>query len=310
MLPFFSQNKMVEDGSGKEMDDSAFGVLRGINRKRFYEIWKKAQNGELQDLNEEEQRLGKIMLDHSDEYFNQFEFADALADREYAPETEVNPFLHVTLHAIAEKQVQDRNPIEAFQFYNAMLRNKCSRHEAVHLLNIILVKFIFQILKEKKPFPLESYRKILKEFKSRNPKKINRLLEDIQFDEKQERNEKRKLDPRIERFLAELRQKHPNIWAHEEDDEDWWQKGMRMLRSGNLEEAEGTFEQLILAEPEHHDGYEGLALVCKHRGRRDQALLLIEYALTLAKGFFNEGTLDQEILDEMGDEKREILDMK
>jgi tetratricopeptide (TPR) repeat protein len=245
------------------MDNSAFETLRGINRKHFHEIWKKAQSGELQGLTEEEQRLGKIMLDHSDEYFNQFEFADALADHEYDPETEANPFLHVTLHAIAEKQVQDRNPIEAFQFYNAMLRNKCSRHEAIHLLNIILVKFIFQILKEKKPFPLESYRKILKEYKSRNPKKINRLVEDIQFDEKQERNEKRKLDPRIERFLAELKQRHPNIRTHEEGDDDWWQEGMRMLRSGNLEGAEKKFEQLILVEPEHHDGYEGLALVCQ-----------------------------------------------
>ena len=168
------------------MDNSAFETLRGINRKHLYDIWKKAQSGELQGLTEEEQRLGKIMLDHSDEYFNQFEFADALADHEYDPETEANPFLHVTLHAIAEKQVQDRNPIEAFQFYNAMLRNKCSRHEAIHLLNIILVKFIFQILKEKKLFPLESYRKILKEYKSRNPKKINQLVEDIQFDERVE----------------------------------------------------------------------------------------------------------------------------
>jgi hypothetical protein len=169
-----------------EMDDSVFETLRGINRKHFYDIWKKAQSGELQGLTEEEQRLGKIMLDHSDEYFNQFEFADALADHEYDPETEVNPFLHVVLHVVAEKQVEDRDPIEAFQFYNAMLRNKCRRHEAIHLLNIILVKFIFQILKEKKPFPLESYRKILKEYKSRNPRKINQLVEDLQFDEEVE----------------------------------------------------------------------------------------------------------------------------
>jgi len=160
------------------MNDSIFEALRGINRKHFHEIWKKAQKAELDGLTEEEQRLGKIMLDHSDEYFNQFEFADALADHKFDPETEVNPFLHVTLHAIAEKQVQDRDPIEAFQFYNAMLRNKCSQHEAIHLLNIVLVKFIFQTLKEKIPFPLESYRKILKEYKSRKPEKINRLLED------------------------------------------------------------------------------------------------------------------------------------
>ena len=292
------------------MDDSFFGTLRGINRKHFYEIWKKAQSGELQDLTDEEQRLGKIMLDHSDEYFNQFEFADALADHEYDPETGVNPFLHVTLHAIAEKQVQDRNPIEAFQFYNAMLRNKCSRHEAIHLLNIILIKFIFQTLKEKVPFPLDNYRKILKEYKSRNPKKINRLVEDIQFDEKQERDEKRKLDPRIERFLTELEKRHPNIGAHEEDDDNWWQEGMRMLTSGDLKGAEKKFEQLILAEPEHHDGYEGLALVCREKGKKDQALLLIDHALALAMGFFEEGTLDQEILDEIEEEKRKILDIK
>ena len=166
-----------------EMDNSVFETFRGINRKHFYDIWEKAKNGELQGLTEEEQRLGKIMLDHSDEYFNQFEFADALADHEYAPETEVNPFLHVTLHAIAEKQVNDRNPIEAFQFYNAMLRKKCSRHEAIHLLNIILLGFIFRTLKERTPFPLDSYRKILKEYKSRKPEKINRLLEDSQIDE-------------------------------------------------------------------------------------------------------------------------------
>jgi hypothetical protein len=167
------------------MDDSVFGTLRVINREHFHEIWKKAQSGELQDLTDEEQRLGKIMLDHSDEYFNQFEFADALAGYEYDPETGVNPFLHVTLHAIAEKQVQDRDPIEAFQFYNAMLRNKCSRHEAIHLLTIILVKFIFETLKNKVPFPLDNYRKILKEYKSRKPEKINQLIENAQIDEKQ-----------------------------------------------------------------------------------------------------------------------------
>jgi tetratricopeptide (TPR) repeat protein len=290
------------------MNDDAFGIVRAINRKHFHEIWRKAQNGELDGLTEEEQRLGKIMLDHSEEYFNQFEFADAMADHEYDPKSEVNPFLHVTLHAIKEKQIQDRNPVEAFQFYNAMLRKKCSQHEAIHLLSVILAKFIFQVVKEKKPFPLESYRKILKEYKSRKPEKINRLLEDIQFDEEQEGNEKRKLDPRIERFLAELKQRHPNIRPHEEDDDDWWQEGMRMLGSGNLEGAEKKFEQLILAEPEHHDGYEGLALVCQQRERKDQALYLIEHALTLARGFFEEGTLDQEILDEIEEEKREILD--
>jgi Domain of unknown function (DUF1841) len=117
------------------------------------------------------------MLDHSGEYFNQFEFADAMADHEYDPGTEVNPFLHVTLHAVAEKQVETRDPIEAFQFYNATLKNKCCRHEATHLLLNIMIKFLFRTLKEKVDFPLDSYRKALVEYKSRKPEKIIRLLE-------------------------------------------------------------------------------------------------------------------------------------
>jgi len=54
------------------------------------------------------------------------------------------------------------------------------------------------------------------------------------------------MNPRIERFLAELKQRYPNIRAHEEEDDDRWQKAMRMLRSGDLEGAEKKFEQLIL----------------------------------------------------------------
>jgi hypothetical protein len=160
------------------MIDSIFEAFREINRDHFHTIWQKARNGDMEGLDEEEQRLGKIMLDHSDEYFNQFEFADVLADREFDPEDEVNPFLHVSVHAIAEKQVHDRDPIEAFQFYNAMRRNKCSRHEAIHLLMTILLKFLFPILKQKKGhFDLDIYRHLLKKYKSRKPEKIFELLE-------------------------------------------------------------------------------------------------------------------------------------
>ncbi|NWG04183.1 MAG: hypothetical protein HXY44_15115 [Syntrophaceae bacterium] len=85
---------------------------------------------------------------------------------------------------------------------------------------------------------------------------------------------------------------------------------MRRLRSGDLIGAEKKFEQLILNQPEHHDGYEGLAMVYRSKRKKEKALLLIEHALTLEKGFFEEGTLDQEILDEIEGEKREILKMK
>lgn len=82
------------------------------------------------------------------------------------------------IHAVVENQVKDRDPIEALQFYNAMLKNKCTAHEAVHLLMGILLKFLFPIFKkESGKFDLDGYRKLLKTYKSRKPEKIVGLLE-------------------------------------------------------------------------------------------------------------------------------------
>lgn len=157
--------------------DSALEAFRQANREYLHSIWQRARAGQLDGLSEEERRLAKIMLDHSDEYFNQFEFADVLADREFNAESEVNPFMHVALHGLLEKQLQDREPIEALQFYNAMLRNKCSGHEAIHLLMAILLKFLLPIFKKRSRLSLDGYRKLLKMYKTRKPDKIIPLLE-------------------------------------------------------------------------------------------------------------------------------------
>ncbi len=160
------------------MTNFDFEALRQVNRENLHGIWQRARKGKLEGLTEEEQRLGKVMLQHSDEYFNQFEFADVTADRDFDPGTEVNPFLHVTLHAVIEKQLEDRDPIEAFQFYNAMIKNKCTRHEAMHLLMTVLVRFLFPMLKTQSSFPLDRYSELLKKYKSRKPDKIIGLLEE------------------------------------------------------------------------------------------------------------------------------------
>lgn len=157
--------------------DSAFEAFRQANRQHLHNIWRRAQSGHLDGLSEEEGRLAEVMLAHSDEYFNQFEFADVLVDREFNPEGEVNPFMHVALHALLEKQVKDHEPIEALQFYNAMLRNKCTAHEATHLLMGILLKFLFPILKNRSRFDLDGYRRLLKIYKTRKPDKIIAFLE-------------------------------------------------------------------------------------------------------------------------------------
>jgi hypothetical protein len=59
-----------------------------------------------------------------------------------------------------------------------MIKNKCTRHEAIHLLMTILLKFLFPILKRQGGIQLNVYRELLKKYKSRKPDKIVGLLEE------------------------------------------------------------------------------------------------------------------------------------
>ena len=38
----------------------------------------------------------------------------------------------IIFHQIIENQLESREPVEAFQFYNSMKKSKISRHEAIH----------------------------------------------------------------------------------------------------------------------------------------------------------------------------------
>ncbi len=126
----------------------------------------------------EERLLAEIMLDHADEFFNQFEFSDVIGEHEFDPQSDTDPFKHVALHAVVENQLKSRDPVEAVQFYNAMRRKKCSHHDATHLLGAILLHFLVPVLEHKRGrFELDGYRRLLKKFKSRRPEKIMGLLD-------------------------------------------------------------------------------------------------------------------------------------
>ena len=158
------------------MEDESRIELKKLSRERSHLLWEIAKTGDLSTLSAEDKKLAEIMLEH-EEYHNQFEIADLLSEHEYDADSEVNPFLHVTMHAIAETQLENRDPIEVYQFYNAMRKKKASHHEAVHLICAVLTPLIFETLKEKKVFELEEYRSHLKSYKHMKPEKIFSLLE-------------------------------------------------------------------------------------------------------------------------------------
>ena len=134
-------------------------------------VWEIAKTGDLSGLSSEHKKLAEIMLEH-EEFHNQFEIADVLSEHEYDPDKETDPFLHVTMHAIAETQLENRDPIEVYEFYNAMRKKKASHHDAVHLIGVVLLPLLWRTLREQRAFDLDEYRSRLKNLKYVKPEKI------------------------------------------------------------------------------------------------------------------------------------------
>ncbi len=159
------------------MKNDSIKELRKLTRKNLHALWEIAKNGNLDVLSGEQKWLAKVMLDHEDKYFNQFEMADLTYDHEYDVDSEENPFLHITLHAAVERQLEAKDPIEVYQFYNSMRKNKISHHDTIHLIAAILAPLMFNVMRQRKEFDLDKYKSLLKKYKNKRPRKIYESME-------------------------------------------------------------------------------------------------------------------------------------
>jgi len=165
---------MIDENAPRYVQD----ILRSIKtRERFHDIWELAKAGHTAELNSEEQKLARIMLEHKDDFHNKFEFADVMAEHDFIPGQETNPFLHIVLHLIIENQLEQRDPIEVYQFYLSMRKKKADQHEAIHLASRIFVHYLFDSLKYQRPFDNEGYVNSLIRMKDKKPEKIWSVME-------------------------------------------------------------------------------------------------------------------------------------
>lgn len=160
------------------MDDAIRELFNNGFRTQMSTIWGKAKERDFKGLDDQAQRIAKIMVAHEDELYKQFEHADLTYDPEFNPDTGYDPFLHIAIHSIVEAQLEDNDPLEVVQFFNAMRQKKYSRHDSIHLVGQILTCLIFEILEHQQPFDMETYRKLLSKYQSRDPEKLMDLLED------------------------------------------------------------------------------------------------------------------------------------
>ena len=102
----------------------------------------------------------------------------------------------------------------------------------------------------------------------------------------------------IDSIIEDFRSEYPGIRAGAEDDWTWTEDAIKLMSQGKLEEAEKLLKKLILSMPDHHDGYEYLAELYLRLGNPD-ALQLIRKAIELVQKFYDEDTLDYEVLIEV-----------
>jgi hypothetical protein len=159
------------------MADDKIKGLRKENRKHLHDLWGIAKTGDLDSLFGEDKRLAKVMIEHKDQYFNQFEMGVLTYDHEYDANSEENPFLHVMLHSAIERQLESKNPIEVFQFYNSMRKRKISRHDTIHLLGAILTPLGVNVMRQKAPLDKNKYAVLLNKYKGKKPSRIYESLE-------------------------------------------------------------------------------------------------------------------------------------
>ena len=159
------------------MDKEISKLLQNRSSAQMTAIWQKVKDRDMTALDDEQQRLAKIMVEHEDDLNLHFENAQLVYDPGQDPDTEYDPFLHITLHAIVEAQLEVGDPIEVVQFFNAMSQKRYPRHDVIHLVGQILVYFIFEMTENQKPFDLDTYRRLLDKYKTCNPQELSDLLE-------------------------------------------------------------------------------------------------------------------------------------
>ena len=152
-----------------------FQRLSPIPRDRMGSLWEMAKHHDFAELSADERGLALIMIDHDKTYFDLFEKTDG--DGGFAPDAEVDPYIHVVLHHLVEHQVEKREPSESHRFYTAMREHQCTHHDAVHLTMLVFTEFVFDMIRDGVPFDDRGYAKLLTDLTDRNPAQVPSLVE-------------------------------------------------------------------------------------------------------------------------------------
>ena len=102
-------------------------------------------------------------------------------------------------------------------------------------------------------------------------------------------------------YLKEIKKEIDYITAHQEDDDLWGKEGFDFLTNRKFSLAEKKFKELIMSQPKHQEGYEGLAYTYCNINEHEKALWFMKKTINLAKNFLKGDHIDIEVIEEMED---------
>lgn len=145
-------------------------------RLMIHKIWDMIKEGNIDDLTQEELKLAGIIMAHQ-EYQDCYENEDILDGSEFDIGGGFNPFLHISLHQMAEDQLASETPVEASLLCEYIEKMGYTRHEAIHVIIMILIHMIYDAYKNEKAFDRERYKRILVKCRKVKVPKMQEVVE-------------------------------------------------------------------------------------------------------------------------------------
>jgi len=162
------------------MTDNMAKTFEKMQRQAFRtevgRIWNLIREGKSADLDPKERKLAVIIMDHG-EYGAYFANEELLDGSEFGEGEGLNPFLHISLHEMAEDQLASETPVEAALLCDSLERMGYSRHEGIHALIMIIIHMIFDAYKNGKPFDEKRYRRLLIKCRKVEPSEMQDVVE-------------------------------------------------------------------------------------------------------------------------------------
>jgi hypothetical protein len=145
----------MNDATGARDEEGTTEELVRLSRKIVCSIWERAAKG--LPLEEGQGRILDVLREHG-EYRSAWEIGDVLVDSQYTVKG-VNPFLHVHLHLIVERQLREGDPPQLKDLFADLSKRGIGRHDITHAVGAVLLDEMGEAMRERRPFSRERYLK-------------------------------------------------------------------------------------------------------------------------------------------------------